>query len=73
MVAQVYSKDGKFFFKICCGRKKLHEREGKRKDFAWNPIFGGSCIPKPLPLKESPITMVLQVAQRIKRTQTGGQ
>ena len=31
----------------------------KRKVFAWDPIFGGSCVSKSLPLKDSPITKVL--------------
>ena len=43
----------------------------KRKVFARGPIFGGSCILKSLPLKDSPITRVLEVARRMKRARTG--
>ena len=37
-----------------------------RKIFATDPVFGGSCVPKSLPLKDSPITGMLQVARWIK-------
>ena len=36
-----------------------------------NTIFCGSCIPKSLLLKYSPMNKVLQVAQRLERTKTG--
>ena len=49
-------------------------REGaKRKVSAKDPIFGGSCVPKPLPLKDSNITGVSQAARKIKRAKIGGQ
>ena len=45
--------------------KTILLREGaKRKAFARDPIFGDSCIPKSLPLKENSITRVLPVARR---------
>ena len=46
--------------------------EAKRKISARDPIFGGSCVPKPLSLKDSNITWVLQAARMIKRTKIGG-
>ena len=43
-------------------------REGaKGKVFARDPIFGGSCVPKPLPLKDNNTTGVPQAARKIKR------
>ena len=48
-------------------------RDGaKRKVFVRNPIFGGSCVPKPLPLKDSYITGVPQAAWKIIRAKIGG-
>ena len=44
----------------------------RRKTFARNPVFGGSCIMKSLHLKDSPINRVLQVVQRIKSAKTEG-
>ena len=45
----------------------MYIREGAtRKVFAKDPVFGGSWVPKLLPLEDSPITRVLQVAQTIK-------
>ena len=42
-------------------------REGvKRKVSAREPIFGGSCVPKPLPLEDGNITGVPQAARKIK-------
>ena len=56
---------------VCTGSQV---REGaKRKAFARDLNFGGSCVPKQLPLKTSPITGVLQVVRRIKRGKAGGQ
>ena len=46
---------------------------GKRKVFAKDPIFGGSCIQKPLPLKDCNITGVPQAARKIKRAKIEGQ
>ena len=40
---------------------------GQKKVFTRDPIFGGSCVAKSLPLKDSPINRVLHVAQRIKK------
>ena len=37
-------------------------RGAKIKVFARDPIFGGSCVPKPLPLKDSIITGVPQLS-----------
>ena len=51
----------------------LVKEVAKRKIFARDPTFGPSCVPKSLPLKDSPITRVLQVARRIKIAKTGGQ
>ena len=49
-------------------------KEGaKRKVFARDPIFGGSCVPKPLPLKDSNFIEVSQAARKIKRAEIGGQ
>ena len=48
------------------------EKGEQKKVFARDPIFGGSCIVKLLPLKDSPIKRVLQVVQRIKSAKTGG-
>ena len=48
-------------------------REGaKRKVFARDPIFGGSCIPKPLALEDSNIAGVPQAARKIKKAKIGG-
>ena len=39
-----------------------HIREGANGQiFARDPIFGGSCVSESLPLKDCPITRVLQV------------
>ena len=48
-------------------------REGAKRKFFFivNTIFCGSCIPKSLLLKDSPMNKVLQVAQRLERTKTG--
>ena len=46
---------------------------GKRKVFARDPILGGSCVPKPPPLKDHNITGVAQAAQKINRAKIGGQ
>ena len=43
----------------------------KRKAFARDPIFGGSCVPRSLPGTDSPITRVIQVARRIKEQKLG--
>ena len=52
----------------------LSIREGaKRNVFARDPIFGGSCVPKPLPLKDSNTTGVPQAARKIKRAKIRGQ
>ena len=50
----------------------LRER-AKRRVFARDPVFGSSCVPKPLPLKNSNITGVPQAARMIKRAEIGGQ
>ena len=39
--------------------------------FSRDPIFGGSCVRKPLPLKTSNTTGVPQAARKIKRAKTG--
>ena len=44
---------------------------GKRKVSARDPIFGGSCVPKPLSLENSNITGVPQAACKIKRAKIG--
>ena len=44
---------------------------GKRKVSTRDPIFGGNCIPKPLPLKDKSITRVPQAALKIKRAKIG--
>ena len=44
-----------------------------RKVFEREPVFGGSCVPKPLPLKDSNTTGAPQVARMIKRAKIGGQ
>ena len=46
---------------------------GKRKVFARDPMLGGSCIPKLLPLKDSNVTGVPQAARKIKGAKVGGQ
>ena len=56
---------------ILCRRLAFTEG-AKRKDSARDPIFGGSCVPKSLPLEHSPINRVLQVGHRIKRAKTTG-
>ena len=38
--------------------REIKER-AKRNVFARGPIFSGNCVPKSLPLKDSPITKVL--------------
>ena len=43
-----------------------------RNVFAKDPIVGGSPVQKPLPLKNSVITVVPLEDQKIKRTKTGG-
>ena len=49
-------------------------REGaKRNVSARDPIFSGSCVPKPLPVEDSDITGVPQAARKIKREKTGCQ
>ena len=49
-------------------------REGsERKVSARDPIFGGSGVPKPLPLEDSNITGVSQAARKIKSTKIGRQ
>ena len=45
----------------------LLSEEAKRKVFPRDPIFGDSCILKPLPLKGSNITGVPQAARTIKK------
>ena len=47
-------------------------RGAKRKFFfGRDPIYGGSCVPKPPPLKYSNITEVPQVARKIRRAKFG--
>ena len=49
-------------------------REGdKRKVSTRDPIFGGSCVPTPLPLEENNMTGVPQAARKIKGAKAGGQ
>ena len=58
------------YYEDCCFimQRGIPLREGaKRKVFARDPIFGGSCVPKPLLLKDSNITGMPQVARKIKR------
>ena len=45
--------------------------EAKRKVFARDPVFGGSCVPKPLPLMVSNITGMPQASRNIKRAKVG--
>ena len=37
-----------------------------------DPIFGGSCVPKPLPVEDSNITGVPQAARKLKKKQKLG-
>ena len=55
----------------CSARLSKLREGGKRKVFARDPSFGCNCVPKPLDLKYSPITAVLQVAQRIQKRKLG--
>ena len=49
-------------------------REGAKKKISTrDPVFGGSCVPKPLPIKDSNFTGVRQAARKIKRAKIGGQ
>ena len=43
----------------------------KRKVSARDPIFCGSCVPKPVPPEESNITWVPQAAERYKEQKLG--
>ena len=45
---------------------------GQKKGSTRDPIFGGSCVPKPLPLEDSNITGVPEAARKIKRTKIRG-
>ena len=48
-------------------------REGaKRKISTRDPILGGSCVPKPLPLKDSDFAGVPQAARKIKGAKIEG-
>ena len=51
----------------------LNLGKGPKKVSTRDPIFGGSCVPKPLPLKDSNFTGVPQATQRIERAKIGGQ
>ena len=46
---------------------------GQKKGFATDSDFGGSCVPKPLPLEDSNTTGVPQAARKTKRTKIEGQ
>ena len=51
---------------------RIHCQEGSQKKvFPRDPIFGGSCIPKPLPLKGSNITGLPQAARKIEKRKLG--
>ena len=45
------------------------QKKGNTRD----PIFGGSCVPKPLCLEDRNITGVPQAARKIERAKIGGQ
>ena len=49
------------------------EKGAKRKVYARDPIFGGSCVLKPLPVGDSNTTGVPQTARKIKGAKIGGQ
>ena len=43
--------------------------KGQKEGFARDPIFGGSCIPKFLPLEDNPITIGVTSSSKYKKSQ----
>ena len=56
-----------------CIESEYQCRRGQNGVFDRDTVSGGSCVLTSLPLKDSPITRVLQVARRMKRAKTGDQ